>query len=88
MDFISHISFSVSDLQKSIEFYDAILGELGHQRMYTGTAGAGWGPEPGREVFEIKKRVEKAITPSTGTDYYAAFVIDPDGYELEVKVYV
>ncbi len=26
--------------------------------------------------------------PSYGTDYYAAFVIDPDGYELEVKLFV
>ncbi len=25
--------------------------------------------------------------PKYGSDYYAAFVIDPDGYELEVKLY-
>jgi catechol 2,3-dioxygenase-like lactoylglutathione lyase family enzyme len=126
MDFLSHISFSVSDLQKSIDFYDAVLGELGHKRVYTGKSGAGWGRSEGREVFEIKKRVEKASPPSQGfhlafhankqeevhgfhsqalkhggqdngapgprpdygKDYYAAFVIDPDGYELEVKLFV
>jgi catechol 2,3-dioxygenase-like lactoylglutathione lyase family enzyme len=126
MDFLSHISFSVSDLQRSLEFYDAVLGALGHRRMYTGKAGAGWGRAVGREIFEIKKRVDQIIAPSNGfhlafhankqqevhefyevalkhggkdnggpgprpeysEGYYAAFVIDPDGYELEVKLYV
>ncbi len=126
MDFLSHISFSISDLHKSIQFYDATLGALGHKRVYTGEVGAGWGRSEGREFFEIKKRVEHASTPSKGfhlafhankqeevhefyhqalknggkdngapgprpeygKDYYAAFVIDPDGYELEVKLFV
>lgn len=126
MDFLSHISFSVSDLQRAIEFYDAVLGELGHKRLYTGKAGAGWGRSEGREIFEVKKRVDSASPPSEGfhlafhankleevhafyhqalkhggrdngapgprpdygKDYYAAFVIDPDGYELEVKLFV
>ena len=126
MDYLSHISFSVSDFDRSLQFYDAVLGELGHKRMYTSEVGAGWGPAVGREFFEIKKRVEKASTPSEGfhlafhaskqddvhkfhaqalkhggTDngapgprpeygegYYAAFVIDPDGYELEVKLFI
>lgn len=26
--------------------------------------------------------------PEYGKDYYAAFVIDPDGYEIEVKLFV
>lgn len=126
MGFISHISFSVSDLQKSLRFYDAVLGELGHIRQYTSESGAGWGRSIGREFFEIKKCVERALPPSEGfhlafhankkeevhgfyeqalrhggrdngapgprpdygTGYYAAFVIDPDGYELEIKLFV
>jgi catechol 2,3-dioxygenase-like lactoylglutathione lyase family enzyme len=126
MDFLSHISFSVSDFQKSLKFYDAVLGELGHKRMYTNESGAGWGTAVGREFFEIKKRVDKISNPSKGfhlafhaskkenvhgfyeqaikhggrdnglpgprpeygSDYYAAFVIDPDGYELEIKLFV
>jgi len=126
MDFLSHISFSVSDLKASIAFYDAVLGELGHKRIYTGSAGAGWGRSIGREFFEIKKRVDHVSAPSPGfhlafhaskreevhaayeqalknggkdngapgprpdygKDYYTAFVIDPDGYELEIKLFV
>ena len=126
MDFLGHISFSVSDLQKSMAFYDAALGALGHKRVYTGKAGAGWGRSEGREIFEIKKRVDQVSRPSKGfhlafhankqnevhefydqaikhggrdngapgprpeygQNYYAAFIIDPDGYELEVKLFV
>ena len=123
MNFLSHISFSVSDFQKSLSFYDAVMKELGHERMYTSATGAGWGRTVGHEFFEIKKRVDQVSTPSEGfhlafhankkeevhnfyeqalrhggrdngapgprpdygIDYYAAFVIDPDGYELEIK---
>jgi catechol 2,3-dioxygenase-like lactoylglutathione lyase family enzyme len=126
MDAISHISFSVSDFKKSLGFYDAVLGAIGHRRMYSGESGAGWGAAVGEEYFEIKKRVAKISVPSHGfhlafharsteevgafydqalknggkdngqpgprpeygKGYYAAFVIDPDGYELEVKLYV
>lgn len=126
LDFLSHISFSVSDLKRSAAFYDAVLGELGHKRVYSSNTGAGWGRSPGREIFEIKKRVDKISVPSQGfhlafhankqeevhgfydqaikhggqdngppgprphygADYYAAFVIDPDGYELEIKQFV
>ncbi len=126
MDFLSHISFSVSDFQKSLKFYDAVLGELGHERMYAFESGAGWGKSIGREFFEIKQRVDNVSIPSEGfhlafhankkeevhnfyaqalrhggrdngapgprpdygVDYYAAFVIDPDGYELEVKLFI
>lgn len=125
MDFLSHISFSVSDLELSLEFYDAVLGALGHRRVYTNQTGAGWGPSIGREFFEITKRIEKATAPSEGFHlafhastpndvlnfytealnhggadngppgprpqygdrYYAAFVVDPDGYKLEVKLF-
>lgn len=126
MDLLSHISFSVTDFQKSLAFYNAVMAELGHSLQYSYEAGAGWGPHIGREFFEIKKRVATAVVPSPGfhlafhaktkeavhafyeqallhggldngapgprpeygDSYYAAFVIDPDGYELEVKLFV
>jgi catechol 2,3-dioxygenase-like lactoylglutathione lyase family enzyme len=126
MDFLSHISFSVSNMTQSIVFYDAVLGELGHRRVYTSETGAGWGRAVGREFFEVKKRADKVSIPSEGfhlafhanrqeevhrfyeqalkhggrdngapgprpdygVDYYAAFVVDPDGYEIEIKLAV
>jgi catechol 2,3-dioxygenase-like lactoylglutathione lyase family enzyme len=102
------------------------MGSLGHHRVYSSERGAGWGRTAGREIFEVKKRVDKVLPPSPGfhlafhanrkeevhefyelamkhggrdngtpgprpeygEGYYAAFVIDPDGYELEVKLYI
>lgn len=122
---LSHLSFSVSDLKKSTAFYDAVLGALGFQRVYTGETAAGWGDDSGDEKFAIKKRVpvvqmpspgfhlafharkkedvhafyeaairnggqdngKPGIRPEYGPNYYAAFVIDPDGYEVEVKLF-
>lgn len=126
MDMISHLSFSVSDLRRTSDFYDAVLGALGFRRVYTGATAAGWGDDAGNEKFAIKKRVDAVNVPSRGFHlafhartkedvhafheaglklggrdngapgprpeygprYYAAFLIDPDGYEIEVKLFV
>ncbi len=123
---LSHLSFSVTDLKRSSAFYDAVLGALGYQRVYTGDSAAGWGDQSGDEKFAIKKRVDNVKSPSPGFHlafhaktkeevhqfhsqalkfggqdngapgprpeyghrYYAAFVTDPDGYEIEAKLFV
>jgi catechol 2,3-dioxygenase-like lactoylglutathione lyase family enzyme len=41
---LSHISLGVSDLPRSIAFYDAALAPLGAQRLWTSATGAGYGP--------------------------------------------
>ena len=126
MEMISHISFSVSDLDRSTKFYNAIFNTLGIQCVYSSNTATGWGPSQHQEKFSIKKRVDKPQTPSTGfhlafhaksqievekfhkvalenggkdnglpgprpeygPNYYAAYVIDPDGYEIEVKYFI
>lgn len=120
---LSHLSFSISNLDRAAAFYDAVLGALGYRRVFTGPNSIGYGGEDGNEKFAIKQRVDRVTVPSAGfhlafaarsredvdafhaaalahggsdngapglrphfgPDYYAAFLLDPDGYELEAK---
>lgn len=119
---LHHISISVSDLEESARFYDALLSPLGFRRVCEGKDFVGYGAEENKDKFALKKRVEKVSKPSPGTHlafsapnrpaidqsyaasiecggkdngapgvrnhygphYYAAFIIDPDGYEIEI----
>ena len=114
---LDHISLGVTDVDRSVAFYDAALKPLGISRMM-GEAGAfaGYGGA-GKLCFFIGAR-DPAITPvhvafaapDHGTvdafyatalaaggrdngapglrpryspDYYGAFVLDPDGHNIE-----
>ena len=117
---LGHLSFGVSDLERAIVFYDAVLAPLGLTRVWTNTDAAGYGP-PGRgDLLALKKRSAASppgpgfhlafnapsrdsvdafhsaalgaggsdngasgLRPHYGPTYYAAFVIDPEGYPLE-----
>ena len=119
---LHHISFSVSNLQKSGKFYDSILKLLGYRRVCEDDEFIGYGREKGKDIFALKARVDEVNKPSigfhlaleapdrksidlaynagmenNGTDngkpglrehygknYYAAFMVDPDGYEVEI----
>lgn len=118
---LHHISFAVSDLARSIAFYDAALGTLGYVRVWTEWAAAGYGPPGGEDLFALKARAQALAVPGDGfhlafaapdrravsgfhaaalrhgggdngppglraeygADYFAAFVVDPDGYRIE-----
>jgi len=41
---LSHISLGVSDLERSIVFYDAVLATLGYVRVWRDADAAGYGP--------------------------------------------
>lgn len=121
---LGHISFGVSDLERSGRFYDAALGALGYARVYTGAHAVGYGTEDGAQdqlllilqlqgatppgagfhlAFAAPSRgaVDRfhvaalahggvdlgapGLRPHYGPEYYAAFVLDPDGYKLEAK---
>ncbi len=119
---LDHISLGVENLQRSMRFYDAVLGTLGHVRLWSDDDAAGYGPPDGTdEQFAIKQQRSGAIAPPDrlhiafqagdrasvkdfyacamangavdngapkvheeyGRGYFAAFVIDLDGYPLE-----
>ena len=121
---LHHISFAVSDLQRSAAFYDAVLGTLGYVRAWASHTEIGYGRPGEEDRFAIKFRGavvaapppgfhlafeapgEEAVAafhdkalehggrddgmpgprPQYGPRYFAAFVIDPDGYRIEAVV--
>lgn len=117
---IDHLSFGVSDLDRSRLFYDRALAALGYRRLASGDDSLGYGaeepvlwllktPRPVRSDAEsglhvsFKAHARDAVDafhrealrhggqdnggpglrPAYGASYYAAFVVDPDGYRLE-----
>lgn len=120
MGMFDHVSIGVKDLERSRQFYDALLAPLGYERLsnFDGTVGYGadkpafWVSQVGRPVpadrgsglhFCFTAPNEEAVNafyaagmanggedngtpgirPDYGQFYYAAFIIDPDGYRLE-----
>ncbi|TCK27484.1 VOC family protein [Pseudonocardia endophytica] len=41
---LDHVSITVDDLDAAVRFYDAVLGELGHERVSSTGSAAGYGP--------------------------------------------
>ncbi|MCG7490193.1 VOC family protein [Vibrio sp. Of14-4] len=113
---IDHIGFSVSDFEKSNEFYSKALAPLGIDKIVELEDASGFGkngkaefwlgkgnlPQPPLHVAfaaDNRKQVDQfyeAAMASGGKDngspgireqyhpnYYGAFVIDPDGHNIE-----
>lgn len=123
---LDHLSLGVSNLRRSVAFYDAVLASLGYIRLWSDDTAAGYGlPGQTDEPFAIKQETEGAVaTPRRlhiafaasareavrqfhatalthgasddgepgvhteyGAGYFAAFVVDPDGYRLEAVLH-
>ena len=119
---IDHIYLPVTDIDRSLDFYGAVLTPLGSARRWEFKAQAGWpdlygfGEEPGfwlkrssttlRELYvaftapseeAVQSAYDAALShggadngapglrPQFAPDYYAANVLDPDGYSLEIN---
>jgi len=117
---IDHISIGVTNLERSVVFYDGVLGALGYSRVWITDNAAGYGvagaddrlalfsnqsaqtPGPGfhlaftapseeavRQFHAIAielggvDRGQPALRHKYSPTYYAAFVLDPDGWKLE-----
>jgi catechol 2,3-dioxygenase-like lactoylglutathione lyase family enzyme len=68
---LSHVSVGVTDLQRALRFYDAVLAPLGYRRVYTGPISAGWGTADSAESFAAKLQ---ARPPAPGPGFHVAFV--------------
>jgi catechol 2,3-dioxygenase-like lactoylglutathione lyase family enzyme len=67
---LDHISFGVSDLARSIAFYDAILSPLGFARVWTSADAAGYGYPDQDESFAIKQE-SNIIGPGNPREHLA-----------------
>jgi glyoxylase I family protein len=70
---LSHLDLTVADLQRSVEFYDRVLGRLGYRRR--DAAGAGvpcWSiSDPSGGCFTIALKPARPESGTTGHDRYA-----------------
>ncbi len=72
---LSHVILGVNDVERSVEFYDAVLGVLGYERTWIAEAGAGYGArdELGIDTFWLNKPIDgRQATVGNGTN--VAFV--------------
>jgi len=127
---LHHVSFGVTEIDRSVEFYDAVLSALGYERVWSDlkegnpNAAVGYGYAGGGDKFALKLRAGASVAPGPGfhmaftapsrkavhefheaalrhggkdngppgprphygPNYYAAFVVDPDGYRIEAVI--
>jgi catechol 2,3-dioxygenase-like lactoylglutathione lyase family enzyme len=71
LSMLGHLSFGVSDLERSIAFYDAALAPLGLMRVWTKPNAAGYGPSGGGDLLALKKQTSPVKPPGPG--FHLAF---------------
>jgi catechol 2,3-dioxygenase-like lactoylglutathione lyase family enzyme len=68
---LGHASFGVSDLERAIAFYDAVLASLGPTRIWTKPNTAGYGLPGGGDLFALKQQSTPVRPPGPG--FHLAF---------------
>jgi catechol 2,3-dioxygenase-like lactoylglutathione lyase family enzyme len=68
---LGHLSFGVSDLQRAIAFYDAVLAPIGFVRVWTSEKQAGYGPPGGGDKLALKLQSGPVVPPGPG--FHLAF---------------
>jgi len=67
---IDHMSLGMTDMLRARGFYDAVLGTIGHKRLYDHEAVASaYGPEPPQYIFWIALPLDdsRPAAPCNGT---------------------
>ncbi|HET7203939.1 MAG TPA: VOC family protein [Steroidobacteraceae bacterium] len=74
---LHHLSLGVTDIERSVRFYDAALAPLGLVRVWSDlrpgepSQGAGYGRPGGADLFALKHRPNERI--ATGAGFHVAF---------------
>lgn len=96
---INHVSIGVRDMSRAKRFYGAALKPLGYKLLSEGDSYLGYGVDAVDWWVTLAERpvaadmksglhfcfsapTRKSVT-DYGPNYYAAYVVDPDGYRLE-----
>ncbi len=72
---LSHVILGTCDVERAVNFYDAVLGILGYQRRWLGETGAGYGTddEIGIDTFWLNKPID-GLPATVGNGTNVAFV--------------
>lgn len=86
---IDHIGIPVSDYARSVAFYTQALAPLGiglvmevTPEMTGNGSAAGFG-DAGKPYFWLGDNGAPGLRPHYHEHYYGAFVLDPDGHNIE-----
>ena len=66
---LDHISLGVSNLKRSIAFYDTVLAPLGYERLWSSADAAGYGLAGADEPFAVKEQAGGAAVPAGGSHF-------------------
>lgn len=91
---LHHVSLGASDIDRAARFYDAVLAPLGYVRVWADLRPGGQGQAVGYGCrgFDDELAIKQTsgvlpeapgLRPIYGANYFAAFVIDPEGHHLE-----
>ena len=63
---LSHVILGVNDVERAVQFYDVVLGVLGHERRWIGDTGAGYGTHDplGIDTFWVTKPIDELLDRS------------------------
>jgi len=68
---LSHISLGVTDMERSIAFYDATMATLGYSRVWTSVTGVGYGPPGEGDKLALFPQSTPVTAPGPG--FHLAF---------------
>src|SRR5688572_15205486 len=84
---ISYFTVGTNNFESAVKFYDALMSEMGAQKVYTTDRLAGWGWGIGTPLFVVTKPFDqKSATSGNGTmiSFDAASVEQVDKWHAKV----